>query len=190
MVRYRSNDSSLPALPELSESISLHGSKSSRNSHVSSALTAIIHSSPPAKDNSSDDDADTMARTQRGAMAIISQPSERMGLLVKVSEDGSNRPTAYGAVKDLESQTSLRQRTIGSFQVAMSQTKARTVQIARRATNPKSWDAKAIWREGIRRPIGYSPAVLLGLLLNILDALSYGKSSLNHVYHFSFSDVR
>lgn len=40
--------------------------------------------------------------------------------------------------------------------------------------HPKTWSAKAMWREAVRRPVGLLPAVFLGLLLNILDALSYG----------------
>lgn len=34
---------------------------------------------------------------------------------------------------------------------------------------------KDIWREAVLVPMGYIPAVILGLLLNLLDAISYGK---------------
>ncbi|KAH8547801.1 sulfate transporter family-domain-containing protein [Umbelopsis sp. PMI_123] len=34
--------------------------------------------------------------------------------------------------------------------------------------------AKDIWREVVMVPVGYIPAVILGLLLNLLDAISYG----------------
>ncbi|EDN03826.1 predicted protein [Histoplasma mississippiense (nom. inval.)] len=40
--------------------------------------------------------------------------------------------------------------------------------------NPQAWDRRVIWRKGIVYPITLLPAVFLGLLLNILDALSYG----------------
>ncbi|EEH08196.1 sulfate transporter [Histoplasma capsulatum G186AR] len=40
--------------------------------------------------------------------------------------------------------------------------------------NPQAWDRTVIWRKGIVYPITLLPAVFLGLLLNILDALSYG----------------
>lgn len=46
--------------------------------------------------------------------------------------------------------------------------------IMRTIASPKSWDQKAIWKRGVVQPFGYLPAVLLGTLLNILDALSYG----------------
>jgi len=40
--------------------------------------------------------------------------------------------------------------------------------------NPKSWDMRAIGRTVVLRPASMLPAVFLGLLLNLLDALSYG----------------
>ncbi len=52
---------------------------------------------------------------------------------------------------------------------------AKGVDVARTVLNPKAWDGKAIWRHTVVEPIGYIPAVILGTLLNILDALSYGK---------------
>jgi SulP family sulfate permease len=45
---------------------------------------------------------------------------------------------------------------------------------ARNAANPKTWDGKAIFNEVVYRPATMVPAVFLGLLLNLLDALSYG----------------
>lgn len=41
--------------------------------------------------------------------------------------------------------------------------------------NPKTWDGRAIWRSAVVDPISCLPSVIVGLLLNILDALSYGK---------------
>jgi hypothetical protein len=38
----------------------------------------------------------------------------------------------------------------------------------------KMMHAKDIWREVVMVPVGYIPAVILGLLLNLLDAISYG----------------
>ncbi|RMZ88819.1 hypothetical protein DV736_g3948, partial [Chaetothyriales sp. CBS 134916] len=41
-------------------------------------------------------------------------------------------------------------------------------------THPKTWSLKAIYQQAVVRPVGLLPAVFLGLLLNVLDALSYG----------------
>lgn len=38
----------------------------------------------------------------------------------------------------------------------------------------KMMRAKDVWREAVVVPVGYIPAVILGLLLNLLDAISYG----------------
>lgn len=40
--------------------------------------------------------------------------------------------------------------------------------------HPKTWNPRTVWRKGILHPASLLPAVFLGLLLNILDALSYG----------------
>jgi SulP family sulfate permease len=45
---------------------------------------------------------------------------------------------------------------------------------ARKAVNPKTWDGKAIFHDVVYRPATMIPAVFLGVLLNLLDALSYG----------------
>lgn len=42
------------------------------------------------------------------------------------------------------------------------------------AVNPKRWSAHAVWRTAVVTPASCLPAVCVGLLLNILDALSYG----------------
>ncbi|TLS28420.1 hypothetical protein PpBr36_00221 [Pyricularia pennisetigena] len=39
---------------------------------------------------------------------------------------------------------------------------------------PKCWDKRAIWQAAVVDPVACLPAVIVGLLLNILDALSYG----------------
>ncbi|KAK3341395.1 sulfate transporter family-domain-containing protein [Lasiosphaeria hispida] len=40
--------------------------------------------------------------------------------------------------------------------------------------DPKCWDRRALWQNTIVAPVTCLPAVVVGLLLNILDALSYG----------------
>lgn len=47
----------------------------------------------------------------------------------------------------------------------------RAVQVV---SSPKSWDHKVILQKAVYEPAGLLPAVILGCLLNILDALSYG----------------
>jgi SulP family sulfate permease len=56
------------------------------------------------------------------------------------------------------------------------------MEITRIVFNPKRWNRKAIWQNAVVEPVGYLPAVILGLLLNILDALSYGMSIYPEVF--------
>lgn len=48
------------------------------------------------------------------------------------------------------------------------------------AVNPRQWDRKAIWQTAFVTPASCLPAVCVGLLLNILDALSYGKPTCSY----------
>ncbi len=41
--------------------------------------------------------------------------------------------------------------------------------------NPKRWDGRVLWQSAVVAPVACLPAVVVGLLLNILDALSYGE---------------
>lgn len=50
----------------------------------------------------------------------------------------------------------------------------RITSIAKVAGNPKRWDRHALWQNVVVAPVTCLPAVIVGLLLNILDALSYG----------------
>ncbi|KAL6873155.1 sulfate permease [Trichoderma novae-zelandiae] len=50
----------------------------------------------------------------------------------------------------------------------------RLIQFAKVASCPGSWNRKAIWETAVVEPVSCLPAVAVGLLLNILDALSYG----------------
>ncbi|PNY29325.1 Uncharacterized protein TCAP_00758 [Tolypocladium capitatum] len=52
----------------------------------------------------------------------------------------------------------------------------RVVHAAAVAVNPRRWNRKAIWQNAVVDPVSCLPAVVVGLLLNILDALSYGES--------------
>ncbi|KAJ5089528.1 hypothetical protein N7532_008212 [Penicillium argentinense] len=102
---------------------------------------------------------------------ILDEPeprdSERTSLLSKAR---SRSPHGYGAVEDIENQGRTTHRPAKSF----TKGTAGLAKWSRILANPKSWDRRAIWREGVVQPVSLIPAVLLGLLLNILDALSYG----------------
>lgn len=167
-----SNESSRPeAIDEESEWSSPEISHSSQKSLRHSALTEMIRNSPPTENDSEDNDEDELFGT-RGVHpvtvgeGIISQPSERTSLLRK--------RTAYGSVKDLESLKASAVVPSSRLSIALRQCRDHTTGILRTATNPKSWNKQDVWNYGLRQPASFIPSVILGLLLNILDALSYG----------------
>ena len=142
-----------------------------------SMLTQMIRNSPPEEtesavlDTASDDDGDfddLMAVTIRPG--IISQPHEHSSLL-------RDKRQTYGIAEDsLGSEADLQRPNMitGKLQAGAHKSLVKLRRAAHAVSSPKTWDRKAIWREGVVRPAGYLPAVVLGLLLNILDALSYG----------------
>ena len=106
---------------------------------------------------------------------IISQPSERTGLLLRNAISGRGESSDYTTISDLERQplsgTGVPSRVLSVAKHARRHTSF----VFKRLTNSKTWDRRAFWKYGIRDPVNYIPPVILGLLLNILDALSYGK---------------
>ncbi|KAL1857346.1 hypothetical protein Plec18170_003468 [Paecilomyces lecythidis] len=135
----------------------------------SSALTEMIRSSPPS-DTDRQEDGDGQV-TPRPALTVTDESEasddEQTSLIRKPSR--SSQQHSYGSMGDLESQIPAARRQ-NIFTLAHSKGE----QFRRFVLNPKSWDRRTVWEEGVVRPISLLPSVFLGLLLNILDALSYG----------------
>lgn len=84
----------------------------------------------------------------------------------------NNRP-------DLESQKPRKRKTwTRGVKKSLAHTKSRIVKKAHKTVSairdPKTWQPKNIYHNAILPPVTCLPAVIVGLLLNILDALSYG----------------
>lgn len=115
------------------------------------------------------DNNETDAQRRRGIAATgANKPqdvqTEQTALLSKVGQ-------GYGTgAEDVEGQCVSNNR----LQSKPSKTVAEIARYSRLLCSPKSWDKQAIWHNGVVHPISLIPSVFLGLLLNILDALSYG----------------
>lgn len=183
--RYESNDSFRPdVIREVSEPVSRDSLESSRESPPASALSEMIRYSPPAEEASVEGSMDTDEEDEvnsDGVLAvivdkgIISQPTERTRLLLRRVMSGRERSSLYDSIPDLESQKLSGTGVTSRIREAVKRTIDHSRTVLSRISNPKSWNRQAIWRYGFRQPIGYVPPVILGLLLNVLDALSYGK---------------
>ncbi|KAH7114691.1 sulfate transporter family-domain-containing protein [Dactylonectria macrodidyma] len=122
---------------------------------------------PPETEHEEDDDGD---RNQSEPRSHTDASSERTPLLSRVTSGGRRSYT-----EDLEGQKSRAKRPwiSGLVEVGHKVEERMTHSVAV-AVNPRRWDGKAIWHNTVVTPVSCLPAVAVGLLLNILDALSYG----------------
>lgn len=95
---------------------------------------------------------------------------ERRPLIPKDSFSAGSK--VYGTTKDLEHQSPRISHC--NTRLALGHALDKAASVGHRLVHPKTWDRKAIWQAGVVQPASLLPAVFLGLLLNILDALSYG----------------
>ena len=180
--RQRSNDTSRPdVIEEVVEPPSPDTMDLAESSPPTSILSEQIRKSPSTEHDSSheEDGISFDGKHVQPAIigrGIISQPNERTALLLRRTAYGVDN---YDYRKDLESQKMTLFNTTTKVQESLSLARERGARIWRSIATPKSWDKRDLWVYGIREPASYIPCVILGLLLNILDALSYGAWPLN-----------
>lgn len=162
------------------QSSAAHNTRHLRHSRDESALSEMIRRSPPlphvtheaAAEAVPFDDVDMGRVTE--VEAIISQPTEGSSLLFN---SRIPRSVGYGSIQDLESVKGTSQGLAHTSLGRVRQFRAGPRQALQAFTCSQTWDGRHIWDRGIRRPLRFVPPVILGLLLNVLDALSYGTSS-------------
>ncbi|KAL4959472.1 sulfate transporter family protein [Aspergillus stella-maris] len=164
------SSSSIPGRDDYGQSPNVH-------SGGSSVLTAMIRDpsssfirdrrrSSSARSDSSEHSHITVRPTSINAEEE-GRSTEQTSLLAKPSV---SRLRSYGGVSDVEGQVYAPKETPGALPTALTKISNSFRVLAR----PKSWDRRTVWRQGVVRPLSLLPSVFLGLLLNILDALSYG----------------
>ncbi|KAH7022849.1 sulfate transporter family-domain-containing protein [Ilyonectria destructans] len=144
-----------------------------------SVLANLLKGSPaqlmsqqePTSPGYDEDDEDDQGESEpRRASHHADAASERTPLLTRVTSDGRQSYT-----EDLEGQKSHSKHPWISGLVGVShKMEERMTHGVAVAVNPRRWDHKAIWQNTVVFPVSCLPAVAVGLLLNILDALSYG----------------
>ena len=167
------------AIEEGSEPSSLRPSRP-KPSSVLNYLTStdMMHdfhpTSPTVMSYTGDSGDKTQSATDSSATSTISrldseQATESTALLKTPSTK------QYGLVdEDTERQGLWSRHSHHKVRAKIDQARERSRYLLQVASHPKSWDAKRIWRQGFVYPASLLPAVFLGLLLNLLDALSYG----------------
>ena len=179
--RLEPHDPSRPGIiHEVSEPVSPAITETPRRSPPLSALSEMIRNSPPVDDQESIGTeevkvgpVDTFVATI--ARGIISQPGEDTPLFAVQGIPSTKGTTAYNSIEDLEGQEDGLKPNPDGLSGAIVRTKEQGHRVLAWISNPQSWNPWAIWSYGVQQPLGYVPAVVLGLLLNVLDALSYGE---------------
>ena len=179
-----SNDSTrISDIPEVSEPPSPQNEPISSHVRNTSALTSMIHRIPSTEDSQSETE-DDVESTNVGVQpvtvreGIISQPNERTSLLLKKVAYGSDSTPKNGFVDDLEGQGTFYQQWGKKVEGIYTQKKRQAIHAVRTVEHPKAWDRKEIFHYAVQTPAGYLSPIILGLLLNVLDALSYGMANL------------
>ncbi|KAL6800255.1 sulfate transporter family domain-containing protein [Trichoderma sp. SZMC 28012] len=114
---------------------------------------------------------ETQHQSQSGEPEV-SEASEYTPLLGR-QESGSGASSSVDL--DIEGQkTQARRRWLRGLAEQRQKMEHHLGQIAKVASSPRSWNRRAIWETTVVEPVSCLPAVAVGLLLNILDALSYG----------------
>ncbi|KAK8139760.1 hypothetical protein PG984_000883 [Apiospora sp. TS-2023a] len=176
------------AIQEVSEPSSPESEEDYTPPDGPSMLANMLKHSPPQTDTETDlDDEPRMAeprerrtkpfsrqdhRSKGSSIHDIDGPSERSPLLGARSNGArpidSPASSVLADLSELEAQKPLQPRW--SMRGAATERFHGVVAVL----NPKTWDRKAIVEEAVMHPIRCLPSVIVGLLLNILDALSYG----------------
>jgi len=156
-----------------------------------SALANMLKKSPlsgsPQDNDGAHDDKSLRGRDEdqadsaQGRLIITSNgvrldASERTPLLGKDTNFETHHPDWIRGQQDIERQELKRRKSWPKLRNIILWPKEKSYDIASVVFNPKRWDRKAILEHTVKAPLGYMPAVVLGVLLNILDALSYGMS--------------
>jgi SulP family sulfate permease len=118
-----------------------------------------------------DDEATPNGRLIITSNGLKRDTTERTPLLAKNAPIQANHPDWIHGGQDVEAQAVKRKVSWPKLRDVAD----KSFVAVKTACNPKHWHRQTIL-DGIKAPFQFLPAVILGLLLNILDALSYGTS--------------
>ncbi|KAM5355983.1 hypothetical protein ACJ41O_002629 [Fusarium nematophilum] len=131
---------------------------------------SIAQDQPHANDCDEDHHDDQVQAEHRHASHHTDDATEQTPLLTRIVSGGRR---SY--MSDLEGQKAQARRPWISGLVEVShKMEERVTHGVAVAVNPSRWDRHALWNNVVVTPASCLPAVAVGLLLNILDALSYG----------------
>ena len=144
-----------------------------------SALSEMIRTSPRSEGDSTQevhevtsDEADDETGDTSFAHEDSLEDTERTALIRGRSTQKAYQ--TYDGSGDVEGQKGELERTKAPFAEAFHDVAGKFRHGGYILSNPRAWNPRIVWRKVVVHPLSLLPAVFLGLLLNILDALSYG----------------
>ena len=159
------DDTHPEVIEEVSEPVTPEGSHNDVEPGISSLTAMILEASPNGQLHSEDTDKTLVEQQQ------IPEPDEHEDADELTSLLSDRKVSVkYGDLSDIERQHESRRDPRVKWQVPLQRLRSGLYT----ASHPKTWSPKAIYKELVLHPVRLLPAVFLGLLLNILDALSYG----------------
>ncbi|KAI0404788.1 sulfate transporter family-domain-containing protein [Xylaria palmicola] len=177
--------SSTDRIEEVSEPPSPDNETDATEAVGSSILTSMLRQSPPDPllpavpiDDSAHDDR---LRTRRSVstMSLYTESTEPGPGAHEVTSETtpllrpkSQRPQPPADIVDVESQKP--RARWSNTRMSIREAVKKEIRGISAIVNPKTWNRKTIWDKAVMGSIRCLPAVIVGLLLNILDALSYG----------------
>jgi SulP family sulfate permease len=174
-------------IEEVSEPASPESGPSDKSTSV---LTNLLRRSPPSSSPPIDDEDQRdgishgveghQPNGSQGRLIITSNGvevdcSERTPLLGKDTTFETHHPDWIRGQQDIEGQSVRRKASWPKLRNIVSWPREKGYDLAVTVFTPKRWNRKAILQAAVS-PVVYFPAVILGTLLNNLDALSYGLS--------------
>lgn len=173
-------------IQEVSEPVSPENGPSSK-SPGQSALSNLLRRSPPSRsppDNGSQSsksgsESESEPDRSQGRLIITSNglkvdATERTPLFLKQQPTEPSHPDWIGGQSDLEQQDTKRRPSWPKLHGLISWPQKKVSKVTHTLLHPKEWDREAIVQNLVYAPARNFPAAVLGALLNILDALSYG----------------
>lgn len=143
-----------------------------------SALANMLRRSPPQSPSEPNVGSDVISYNGQPSSTSLSQSSPSNGVsentpLLGALSRRPDSPDSATEVDDIESQKPKMGHWNSSSGIFAGGIQG-TIRSIRGIASPKTWDKKVIFQSVVMDPIHCLPAVVVGLLLNILDALSYG----------------
>lgn len=155
-----------------------------------SYLTHLLRSSPPKTDSEAEDKpASSEGQSMLDDIVSVCPPlTEQSSLLPKAHPESIQRRVYDTISRNDDNQTRDPFRPVSSINIkkVITWPSAKGLQAIRSVFHYKTWNKKELWEKGVVKTTKCLPAVFLGLLLNILDGLSYGMDGhLSWIMHLN-----